>query len=110
MASSVKFNEKEVITDIEKKQKELLSGIRSIVVDAALKANARMKVEILYKTGRARRNTNVRFEPSVKELNAAILGTYVNYAIYIERKKPYFEPAINAARKEIDNRIKALGK
>lgn len=92
---------RKITRNIDKYNRRANKAAEEAVVNNALKAQREAKQNILIDTGRARRNTRVKFQNKNGFRLGAIVGTFVNYAIYIERKKPYLFPAFERARNNL---------
>jgi hypothetical protein len=98
-----KFNK-----NLGKEMKRITDKASLILADETLKAHSQMRRTILVDTGRARNSTLFKFERQGSLLKEAVIGTYVNYAIYIERYKKYFKPAIKRARQNLFRRLNSI--
>lgn len=99
---------REVIRNINKYDRQANKAAEGAVARNALYLQAEAKQNILVDTGRARRSTNIRWQNKNGFRLGAIVGTFVNYAIFIERQKPYLYPAFNRARTKLLRDLRSI--
>jgi len=81
--------------DITNYSKKVQSKAKRQVAKSAFNIDRDAKREILVRTGRARASTGTQFKD---QGFSATVATKVDYAIHIERKKPYMSPAAERER------------
>lgn len=101
MQAKISIDDKEIKKLIErftKYEREKLSQLSKRVVSAGYKVQGEAKTDILVDTGRARSSTLVKFAYSVGDIVGVTIGTYVDYAMQIERRKPFLYKAFAKER------------
>lgn len=99
---------KKLIKKLQKYEKETLDKVEHRIMAGGLKIQREARTDILVDTGRARAATVVSWVKDGGRVMGAVVRTDVNYAIYIERRKPYLYKAFAKEQVLLIRDLKAL--
>jgi hypothetical protein len=98
-----------LIDDFEKYDKKTRADVAGAVRRNLDGMEKQMRANILVDTGLAQRSTKKTFTTSKSgTITNAYIETGVNYAVFIERMKAYFVPAVDKYMRQLIRDLKAL--
>lgn len=87
-----------LIRKLQKYEDKVLNEVEARITKGGLRVHREARQDILVDTGRARAATVVSWIIDGGKRMGAVVKTDVNYAIYIERRKPYLYKAFAKER------------
>jgi len=99
-----------LLKDFRKYGKNKIKEVGKRVIKGGLQIHTEARRDILVDTGRARSSTNLKINRDKGDVIGAEVTTSVNYAIYIERKKPYLYKAFAKERPRFIRDVKRIMK